>query len=178
MSELSQVQVAQAVAAVERMSAHERVQLADEIYRCQPHLLASVLVLERMGVSMSQLEVPIYLLLVSYQAIKASGLQWPLITEDVQERCLQRLRGRIAFTEGLTPLQVQQAAGQHVEGHGQRYLLAFVHGYLRDQDLIAVRSDAEQYLLLCVLNLVECIAASAPGQKQQGRAAARQQARS
>ncbi|WP_349282829.1 hypothetical protein ABLV49_24510 (plasmid) [Polaromonas hydrogenivorans] len=60
MSELSQAQVVQAVVSVERMSAAQRVQLADEIYLRQPNLLASVLVLERMGVSLQQLEVPIY----------------------------------------------------------------------------------------------------------------------
>ena len=57
---------------------------------------------------------------------------------------------------------MQQAAQQSVDGHAQRYLLAFVHGYLRDHDLLAVRSDAEKYLLLAALNLVECIAAMAP----------------
>lgn len=177
MSELSQAQVAQAVAAVERMSAHERVQLADEIYLRQPHLLASVLVLARMGVSMEQLEIPIHLLLVSYQAIKVSGLQWPLITEDVQERCLQRLSGSIRFNEGLSPQLMRQTAQQRVDEHAQRYLLAFVHGYLGDHDLLAVRSDAEKYLLLAALNLVECIAATAPGEKHQRRTAASQQTR-
>lgn len=161
MSELSQAQVAQAVVAVERLSAPERV-LADEIYLRQPNLLASVLVLARMGVSLQQLEVSIHLLLVAYQAIKASGLDWPLITEDVQERCLQRLNGGIRFDEGLSPELMRQAAQQRVDDHAQRYLLSFVHGYLRDRDLLAVRSDAEKYLLLAAFNLVECIAAATP----------------
>lgn len=176
MSELSQAQVAQAVVAVERMSAPERVQLADEIYRRQPNLLASVLVLARMGVSLPQLEVPIHLLLVAYQAIKASGLDWPLITEDVQERGLQRLNGSIRFNEGLSPELMRQAAEQRVDDHAQRYLLAFVHGYLRDHDLLAVRSDAEKYLLLAAFNLVECIAATAPGGRPQRRPASRKHA--
>ncbi len=176
MSELSQAQVAQAVVPVERLSAPERVQLADEIYLRQPNLLASVLVLARMGVSLQQLEVPIHLLLVAYQAIKASGLDWPLITEDVQERCLQRLNGSIRFGEGLSHELMRQAAQRRVDDHAQRYLLAFVHGYLRDRDLLAVRSDAEKYLLLAVFNLVECIAATAPGGTPQRRPASRKQA--
>ena len=176
MSELSQAQVVQAAIAVERMSAAQRVELADEIYLRQPNLLASVLVLERMGVSLQQLEVPIYILMVAYQAIKASGLNWPLITEDVQERCLQRLSGSIQFDEGLSPELMRQAAQQRVGGHAQRYLLAFVHGYLRDHELLAVRSDAEKYLLLAAFNLVECIAATAPGGAPQRRPSSPKQA--
>jgi hypothetical protein len=176
MSELSQAQVVQAAIAVEHMSAAQRVELADEIYLRQPNLLASVLVLERMGVSLQQLEVPIYILMVAYQAIKASGLNWPLITEDVQERCLQRLSGSIQFDEGLSPELMGQAAQQRVGGHAQRYLLAFVHGYLRDHDLLAVRSDAEKYLLLAAFNLVECIAATAPGRTPQRRPSSGKQA--
>ena len=176
MSELSQAQVVQAAIAVERMSAAQRVELADEIYLRQPNLLASVLVLERMGTSLQQLEVPIYILMVAYQAIKASGLNWPLITEDVQERCLQRLSGSIQFDEGLSPELMRQAAQQRVGGHAQRYLLAFVHGYLRDHELLAVRSDAEKYLLLAAFNLVECIAATAPGGAPQRRPSSGKQA--
>jgi hypothetical protein len=176
MSELSQAQVVQAAIAVERMSAAQRVELADEIYLRQPNLLASVLVLERMGVSLQQLEVPIYILMVAYQAIKASGLNWPLITEDVQERCLQRLSGSIQFDEGLSPELMRQAAQQRVGGHAQRYLLAFVYGYLRDHELLAVRSDAEKYLLLAAFNLVECIAATAPGGAPQRRPSSPKQA--
>lgn len=38
------------------------------------------------------------------------------------------------------------------------YLLAFVYGYLGDHDLLAVRTEAEKYLMLATLNLVECVA--------------------
>lgn len=38
------------------------------------------------------------------------------------------------------------------------FLLAFVYGYLGDHDLWAVRTEAEKYLVLATLNLVECIA--------------------
>ena len=40
----------------------------------------------------------------------------------------------------------------------QRYLLAFVYGYLGDHDLLRVRTEAEKYLLLAALNLAECVA--------------------
>lgn len=49
------------------------VELADEIHARQPNLLASVLVLHRYGVDMLQLEVPIYILLVAFQAMNHCG---------------------------------------------------------------------------------------------------------
>ncbi|MDM0116827.1 hypothetical protein QTI66_32365 [Variovorax sp. J22R133] len=49
---------------------------------------------------------------------------------------------------------IQQFCDEHLE----RYLLAFVYGYLGDHDLLSVRTDAEKYLLLAALNLVECVA--------------------
>jgi hypothetical protein len=39
----------------------------------------------------------------------------------------------------------------------QRYLLAFVYGYLGEHDLLRVRTEAEKYLLMAALNLVECV---------------------
>ena len=39
-----------------------------------------------------------------------------------------------------------------------RYLLAFVYGYLGEHDLMAVRTEAEKYLMMGALNLVECVA--------------------
>ena len=37
-------------------------------------------------------------------------------------------------------------------------LLAFAYDHLSQNDLLAVRTEAEKFLMLAVLNLVECIA--------------------
>ena len=42
--------------------------------------------------------------------------------------------------------------------HPERYLLAFAYGYLGEHDLLRVRTDAEKYLMMAALNLVECVA--------------------
>jgi len=42
--------------------------------------------------------------------------------------------------------------------HRERYLLAFVYSHLGRHDLLRVRTDAEKFLLLAALNLVECVA--------------------
>jgi hypothetical protein len=143
---------------VNRMSAQQKVELADEIYAQQPNLLASVLVLPRFGVDTLHLEVPIHVLLVVFQAMKRSGHAFPTITEDVQETCLQRLTATMRFTEGVPPDLVEQMISRFCADHPERYLLAFAYGYLSEHDLLRVRTDAEKFLLLAALNLVECVA--------------------
>ncbi len=143
---------------VRAMDAAAKVRLADEIFAQQPNLLASMLVLQRYGVTMAQLEVPLHVLFVTFRAMKRSGHRWPTITEDVQDKCLQRLTGRVRFTEGLSPDLVTKVVNQHCEEHPERQLLAFAYGYLGEHDLLGARTEAEKYLMLAVLNLVECVA--------------------
>jgi len=65
MTLLTQAVMVRANIDVDRMSAQQKVELADEIYVQQPNMLASILVLPRYGVDMLQLEVPIHVLLVA-----------------------------------------------------------------------------------------------------------------
>lgn len=60
-----------------------------------------ILVLSSMGVGMVELEVSLHVLLVTFQAMKRSGHTWPVVSEDVQEVCMQRLTARARFNEGL-----------------------------------------------------------------------------
>jgi hypothetical protein len=161
MTAINQAVLAHADVAVRAMGVDERMQLADEVFQQQPNLLASVLVLPRMGATMAQLDPVITLLFVAWQAMKTSGHQWPLISEDVQDRCLERLTGRMRFVEGLSGEMLDKATQQQLDEHREPHLLAFVFGHLGEHDLVSVRTEAEKYLLLAALNLVECIAASA-----------------
>lgn len=158
MGMITQAVVVQADIDVRSMDQEQKVRLADEIFLQQPDMLASILVLPRMGVGMVQLEVPIHIMLVTFQAMKLSGHKWPLVTEDIQDVCLQRLTARARFNEGLPGELAAQVVQQFCEEHRERYLLAFVYGHLRDHELLAVRTEAEKYLLMGALNLVECVA--------------------
>ena len=101
---------------------------------------------------------PLHILLVTFQAMKRSGHAWPIVSEDLQDRCMQRLTARARFNEGLPSDLANQVVEQFCDEHPERYLLAFVYGYLGEHDLLRVRTDAEKYLLMAALNLVECIA--------------------
>lgn len=158
MGVITQAVMVRAAIDVNRMGPVQKVALADEIFLQQPNMLASILALPRMGVDMTQLEVPLHILLVTFQAMKLSGHVWPIVTEDIQEGCLQRLTARMRFNEGLPADLATNVVEQFYDEHAQRYLLAFVYGYLGDHDLLAVRTEAEKYLMLGALNLVECVA--------------------
>jgi hypothetical protein len=158
MGVITQAVMVQAAIDVNRMGQAQKVALADEIFLQQPNLLASILTLPRMGVGMVQLEVPLHILLVTFQAMKLSGRTWPVVTEEVQETCMQRLTARARFNEGLPADLVNKVVQRFCDEHPERYLLAFAYGYLGDHDLLSVRTDAEKFLLLGVLNLTECVA--------------------
>lgn len=161
MALITQAVLTKAAVDVSTMDAAERVRLADEVFAHQPNLLASVLVLRQMGASLRHMDVPIHILLVAYQAMKASGHTWPVISENTQEACLRRLTERIRFTEGMSGRALRRSMQQYIDEHREPYLLAFAYGHLGDNDLLGVRTEAEKCLLLATLNLVECIAFAA-----------------
>ena len=162
MASISNRNLVDAVLRVERMSFTEHERLADEIHARQPNLFYSVLVLQGYGATLVQIEVVLNLLLVFYEAMKISGSDWPVISEDVQERCLKRISGRVRFIEGLSPQLQTQATVDAVSDHPEQQLLAYVFGKFKESDLLGVKTEAEKMLMLAALNLVECIAETAP----------------
>jgi hypothetical protein len=83
------------------MGFKERERLAEEVHAHQPTLFFSVLAMRRFGAALEHIEVVLNLLLVFHEAMKASGRQLPLISEEVQQRCLTRISARARFNEGL-----------------------------------------------------------------------------
>lgn len=82
---------------------------------------------QRYGATLEQMEVVLNLLLVFYEAMKGSGDGWPIISEEVQERCMARIAGRVRFIEGLTPQLQTLATSDAVDDHPEQQLLTYVH---------------------------------------------------
>jgi hypothetical protein len=158
-----------AVLRVERMSFKDRERLAEEIHARQPNLFFSVLVLQRYAATLEQMEVVLNLLFVFYEAMRASGRAWPVISEDVQERCLQRISGRARFIEGLTAQQQTQATRDAIADHPEQQMLAYVFGKFGEHGLLGIETETQKMLMLAALNLVECIAQTAPKAKNRNR---------
>lgn len=149
--------IAAAQRRVEPLSVKKAEAFADAVYAGQPNLLASVLVLPRFGVANEDLDVVLKVLFICHEAVRESGINIPPISEADQERCLARVAGRAKFLEGLDDVSLTQAASDQVRVHPESHLLAVAYGLLKDNDLVHVRTEAEKYLLLAVLNLVEVI---------------------
>lgn len=162
MASISSRNLVDAVLRVERMTLQDRARLAEEVRARQPNLFFSVLVLQRYGATLEQMEVVLMLLLVFHEVMKSSGRSWPVISEEVQERCLARISGRARFIEGLTPQRQAQATADAIGGHSEQQLLAYTFGKFKDNGLLGIKTEAEKMLMLAALNLVECIAETAP----------------
>lgn len=162
MASISSRNLVDAVLRVERMSSAERERVAEEVHARQPNLFFSVLVLQRYGATLVQIEVVLNLQLVFHEAMKISGGIWPVITEDEQGRCLKRISGRVRFIEGLSPQLQTLATLDAVGDHREQQVLAYVFGKFQESDLLGIKTEAEKMLLRAALNLVECISETAP----------------
>lgn len=162
MAAISHQLLADAVVKVTRMSMAEKEALADRIHARQPNLFYSVLVLKNYGASFIEIEVVLNILFVLYEVMTARGKTWPVVSEDVQEKSLKRVTGRVWFIEGLTPDQQDMATRDAVADHPEQLALAFVFGEFKAHGMLGIKTEAEKMAMFAALNLVECIAAGAP----------------
>ena len=158
MPRIQSIHLAAAQRRVEPLSVEKAVAFSDAIYAKQPNLLASVLVLTRYGVTHNELDVVLKVLFICYEALVETGFEIRTITEDDQERCLGRVTGKARFLDGLDAQSSVRAVADQVRDHREPLLLAVAYGLLKESDLASARTEAEKYLLLAVLNLVELIA--------------------
>src|SRR5580704_2442268 len=164
MSRISVDHLAAAIRKIRAMSLEEKEALAEEIHRCQPHMLASCLVQSRLGVEPAAIEVLLNILLVCYQSMKESGLQWPVITEDEQERQMHRWIGAVQFSEHAMGSAADGAREQYASQHPEQPLLAFVVSET-NQWLGAIaernaQAESDKFVMMASMNLVNCIASA------------------
>ena len=65
------------------------------------------------------------LLCSSFEAMTISASRWPVLSEDVQERCLKRVSGRTRLIEGLSPQLQTQAIAEAVGERPEQQLLPY-----------------------------------------------------
>lgn len=158
MSRLSTESVEKAVDAVQAMDRPQKERLADEIFRMQPNMLGSILVLPRLGVPMEKVEFAVGVLLVCFQAMKESGLAWPVITEDEQERQLARFVAATRLGEDIAPSLRSRALRRYIAAHPEKSLAAYVASDTSKWLGEVAADESDKYAMLAVWNLVNCIA--------------------
>jgi hypothetical protein len=155
--------VASALRQLQSMSLAQKSALIDVIYVEQPNLLASVLVQTKFGATEQTIELLLELLIVCHLAMRASGYEWPVITEEEQERQLSRMVGAVRFSEELTdPCAGDAARHQYVLTHPEPALLALVmdrcNQWLADLAQRHTEQESDKYVMLAANNMVNCIA--------------------
>ena len=148
----------QAVTSVKAMDDKQKELLADELFRVQPNLSGSALVLSRLGVSMDKVGFALELLFVCFRAMKESGLTWPVITEDELDRQSQRFVGIVRFGDDLGESLRDRSIKQYVEDHPEKDLLAYVQMETMSWLKRVVPEETDKYVILAVWNFVNCIA--------------------
>ena len=158
MSRISMPALGNAIQKVRAMNTQDKERLADEVFLKQPNMLGSVLALSQMGVSFEKIGLVLDILFTCFQAMKESGLNWPVITEEDQDKQLGRYVGIVKFSEDLSAGLANISMKQYIESHPEQLLFAFVTGELNDWIERSRFEKNDKYVMLSATNLVNCIA--------------------
>lgn len=158
MARISQQTMVQAITKVHALNRHQKEALAAELFAQQPNLLGAVLVLAKLGVKLEKIEFLLDLLFVSWQAMKESGLSWPLITEDDLDRESRRFSAIAGFGHGLSQALQDRSRQEYIEAHPEKQLLAYVQVETAKWLDHIVPEESDKYILLATWQIVNCIA--------------------
>ena len=158
MSRISRHALCRAIETIRAMNRTDKEHLADELFRDQPNMFGSFLVQQQMGVSLEKMEFLLDILFICFQAMKESGLSWPLITEDEQDRQLGRYVATVKFGDDLSEQLRDRAMKQYIAGHPEQALFAFVSTETANWLRRIVPEETDKYIILTAANFVNCIA--------------------
>lgn len=159
MSRISRHVLAIALARVRAMDLTQKEQLGDELFRAQPHVFASFLVQQKLGVSPAKMDFLLEIVLTCFQAMKESGLSWPSLQRmNRKDRQMRRRAATVKFSDDLRRDLRDRALQQFIDTHPERNLLTFVQ---RQSAMWLKRVEPEEsdkFVVMAALNLVSCIA--------------------
>ncbi|BBA34817.1 uncharacterized protein sS8_2872 [Methylocaldum marinum] len=158
MARITEKKLTYVIHLIREMDHKDKEVMCDEIFREQPNLLASVLVLTKMAVSPAHVEVVLKALMVAHLALRESGERIKTITDEEQEREFQRLAAWVKFAEGMAPALAAESIKQYVGFQKEPWLLAYVIALLQENGVLMSTNENSKYPVLSALNLVGCIA--------------------
>ena len=162
MPRISHSSLVQAIATVRAMDTDQKTQLADELFRTQPHMFATFLVQKRFGASLAKMDFLLDILFICFQAMKESGLAWPLVTEDELDRQMKKNVVHLDVRDDrpgliLAERYLQKHIEEHAE-HPEPELLAYVQGETANWLARIVPEDCDKYIAMAAATFVNCIA--------------------
>jgi hypothetical protein len=90
--------------------------------------------------------------------MKESGLAWPVITEDEQERQLARFLVATRLGEDIASSLRSRALRRYIAAHPEKALAAYVASDTSKWLGEIAADESDKYAMLAVWNLVNCIA--------------------
>lgn len=148
----------QAIATVRAMDTNQKTQLADELFGKQPHMFTTFLVQKRFGASLAKMDFLLDLLFICFQAMKESGLSWPLVTEDELDRQMKKHLASIELDKGPDRSPTNHYLQKHIEAHPEKELLAYVQGETVNWLNRIVPEECDKYIAIAAATFVNCIA--------------------
>lgn len=158
MPKVSNKNLANALRKVRSLNIKDKELICDEIFKEQPNLFGSVIVQQRLGNSLEDIDVLLEILIVLHLSLKEAGVTISKISEQDQEYQLRLLKETILFSEGLGDPLIKSSVDQFVSNHKEPILLAYVIGTMRDAGFLEKKEEHSKYLVQAGLNLVACIA--------------------
>ncbi len=159
MIRISQDVLFRSIAAVQKMDDAQKIQLADEIFVSQPNMLGSFLVLPTLGVPTKKTGLAFNTLLLCFQAMKESGLTWPVITEDDLDRQSARTTAILKFYDSFSDENLRRSsAQQYIDDHTEKALFAWVMTMCKDWLQSVSPEETDKYVVHVAVNLVNCLA--------------------
>ena len=142
------------------MNLKEKEEQFDVIHKEQPNLLASILVLHKMGRTYEEMDVLFHILLVAHLALKTSDTRIEMISEDLQEQLMTRYKGHLKFMEDLSEEDRDRALSDYMDNHDEMPLMAYVLKQMKVAGFPYKQDEDSKVLVLCGMNIVNCIAAT------------------
>lgn len=158
MSLISATVLADAIKMHLGMSFGEKENVCDAIFKEQPALLASVLVLPRMGVAAKYVDAILNALLVIHLALTGSDSRLKMITEYDQEQELKRFVETVKFSDGLDQHLMNESIKQYIGYRKEPLLMAYIISVLESTGIHADTEESTKYALMVAFNLIGCIA--------------------
>jgi len=158
MKRFDEQQLANASLKVVAMNIRQKEVVMDEIFKSQPNLLASVLILAQMGNSLEQVGILIDLLLVIHELVRASGKTLKLVSESELDQQVSRFVAHLKSSENLGSEKANRAIDAYVKSHPEKVLLAYAIDEMQKAGFTELQHEASKLLFISGIGLVNCVA--------------------
>jgi hypothetical protein len=158
MNRISVSTLAKAKAKIEAMDMLQKELMLDEIYHNQPNILGLVLIQQRLRVSLQKMDFLLSLFLVCYQAMKDSGVKWPLITEDDIKQQMDRYIATVHFDNDPGGSLQKQSAPPDDDAFPEKPLLVFVQTETQNWLDTISPEESDKNVIVAAMSLANSIA--------------------